>query len=218
MGATFRCRAVLLDMDGTLVDSTEAVIAQWGRWARRHGVAMEDVLAIVHGRPSLETMRALAPAVATPEEHARFIREEEEHEGGVKPIRGALRFVGQLPAGRWGVVTSAPGALARRRLAAAGFPPPPLLIAPEDVDRGKPDPLPYRMAAERLGVPAAECLVVEDAPAGLASARAAGMIAIGITTTYTRAQLGAEFAVPDFEAMEIERHGETLVIAVSPQS
>src|SRR5215813_7396172 len=130
---TFRCRAILFDMDGTLVDSTTAVVAQWGRWAARHGLKLEDVLRISHGRPSIETMRMLAPRVATPEEHERFMREEEEHEGGVVAIRGAVRLVEQLPPDRWAVVTSAPRSLALRRMNAAGFASPPVLIAPEDV-------------------------------------------------------------------------------------
>ena len=205
-------------MDGTLVDSTEAVVAQWSRWAARHRIPIESVLAISHGRPAIETMRALAPSIATAEEHARFVSEEEAHEGGVVAIRGAVRFVAQLPAERWGVVTSAPGNLARRRLAAAGFAGPAVLIAPEDVELGKPDPMPYRVAAERLGVAAEECFVVEDAPAGLEAARAAGMMAIGITTTYTRAQLGAAVAVPDFEAIEVGRQDDTLLVTVLRQS
>lgn len=214
MGVIFRCRAVLLDMDGTLVDSTVAVEAQWGRWARRHGIPIESVLAISHGRPAIETMRMLAPAVATAEEHARFVREEEEHEGGVVAIAGAVRFVAQLPPEGWGVVTSAPGKLARMRLEAAGFARPAVLIAPEDVERGKPDPLPYLEAARRLGVAPADCLVVEDAPAGLQAARAAGMMVVGITTTYTQAQLGADLAVADFETMEVAQHDGRLLVTV----
>jgi mannitol-1-/sugar-/sorbitol-6-phosphatase len=214
MGLVYRCRAVLLDMDGTLVDSTGAVEAQWGRWAERHGLRVEDVLKISHGRPALETMRILLPEVATAEEHERFVREEEEHESGSVAVRGAVRFVGSLPPERWGVVTSAPGNLALRRLRECGFPAPAVLIAPEHVRRGKPDPLPYRTAAARLGVAPEECLVVEDAPAGLRSAQAAGMTAIGITTTYTKAQLGAGVAVPDFEAIETERDGDTLLVRV----
>jgi mannitol-1-/sugar-/sorbitol-6-phosphatase len=214
MVLVYRCRAVLLDMDGTLVDSRRAVEAQWGRWAERHGLRLEDVLQISHGRPALETMRMLLPEVATAEEHRRFLREEEEHESGSVAVRGAVRFVQGLPPDRWGVVTSAPGRLALRRMRECGFPTPPVLIAPEHVTRGKPDPLPYRTAAERLGVAPEDCFVVEDTLAGLRSAEAAGMTAIGIATTYTPAQLGADVSVPDFEALEAERHGDTLVIRV----
>lgn len=218
MEAVFRCRALLLDMDGTLVDSRRAVEAQWARWAARHGLRIEDVLAISHGRPALETMRALRPDVATPEEHERFLREEEDHEGEPVAVRGAVRFVRSLPPDCWGVVTSAPGGLARRRLAACGFPEPPVLVAPEHVARGKPDPLPYRTAAELLGAAPRDCLAVEDAPAGIASARAAGMSVVAITTTFPRAQLDAAVAVPDFEALEARRQDGALLVRALRQS
>lgn len=218
MGVTFRCRAVLLDMDGTLVDSTKSVVAQWDRWARRHALRLEDVLKISHGRPAIETMRMLAPGVATHEELERFVREEESHENGAVAIRGAVPFVERLPPGRWGVVTSAPGSLALRRLQTAGFPTPPVLIAPEHVERGKPDPLPYRLAAERLGIAPGDCLVVEDAPAGLESALAAGMAVVGITTTYTQAELGVDVAVTDFDSLTVDIHGDTLLVRVLERS
>jgi sugar-phosphatase len=179
---------------------------------------VEDVLAISHGRPALETMKIVRPDLATEEEHERFLQEEEALDTGSLAIPGAVAFVRQLPEGRWGVVTSAPGKLARQRLQDCGFPPPPVLVTPEDVTKGKPDPEPYRLGAERLRVAPPECFVVEDAPAGLISARAAGMVAIGITTTYGRAGLGAEVAVPDFEALEVARQGDTLLVRVLRQS
>jgi sugar-phosphatase len=211
---TFRCRAVLFDMDGTLVDSTAAVEAQWGRWAPRHGLKLADVLRVSHGRPSMETMRMLAPGAATPEEHERFMREEEAHEAGAVEIAGAVDFVARLPRGRWAVVTSAPRALAKMRIAAAGFPAPPVLIAPEDVTRGKPDPAPYLLAAERLGIPPAACLVVEDTRAGLDSALAAGMMAIGITTTFTRERLACAHTMADFRALTVAREGDELLVTL----
>jgi mannitol-1-/sugar-/sorbitol-6-phosphatase len=211
---TFRCRAVLLDMDGTLVDSTVAVEAQWGRWAARHGLQLADVLRVSHGRPSMETMRILAPDAATPEEHERFMREEEAHEAGTVAVAGALDFVSRLPRDRWAVVTSAPRTLAGMRIAAAGFPAPPVLIAPEDVTHGKPHPEPYLLAAALLGVPPAACLVVEDTRAGLESAAAAGMTAIGIATTYTREQLACPCTVADFRALSVASNGDDLAITL----
>ncbi len=209
---TFRCRAVLLDMDGTLVDSTAAVQAQWARWGQRHGVALADILAISHGVPALETMRVLAPHAATAEEHARFMAEEEAHEGGVVAVPGALRFVSALPPGRWAVVTSAPRGLALRRLTAAGFPDPPVLVAADEVDRGKPDPLPYLLAARRLGVDARDSVAVEDAPAGIESARSAGATVIALTTTFPPDRLDCPAKVPDFESLAVSRDGDSLVV------
>jgi len=201
-------------MDGTLVDSTKAVVAQWGRWAARHGIPLADILAISHGVQALDTMRKLAPHIASEAEAERFTREEESHEDGVVAVSGALAFVAQLPPERWAVVTSAPRSLAFMRLAAAGFPRPRLLIAPDDVARGKPDPLPYLTAAARLGVAARDCLVVEDAPAGIASAVAAGTQVVGITTTYTRAQLGCDLAIASFDDLTLAASADGFSIEV----
>jgi sugar-phosphatase len=212
----FRCRAVLLDMDGTLVDSTVPVTAQWRRWSERHGIPYEKVIEISHGRPAFETMTILAPHIATPEELARFLDEEEAHETLSKPIPGALEFVRALPPDRWAVVTSAAGRIARRRIAACGYPTPPVLIAPEDVVRGKPDPLPFLEAARRLGVPARECLVCEDAPAGLKAAAAAGMEAIGIATTYRAEELDVDVVVPDFTGLSAVSNDRGIVVRLRP--
>ena len=211
---TLRCRAVLLDMDGTLVDSTKSVVAQWARWAERHHIPLADVLAISHGVPALETMRKLAPHAATQEELDRFMLEEESHESGVVAVQGALEFVKQLPPERWAVVTSAPRTLALMRVVAAGFPAPRLLISAEDVERGKPDPQPYLAAAELLRIPPAECFVVEDAPAGIASAHAAGMQVAAITTTYPRAKFNGDLAIASFDDLKLTIAGEEMVISV----
>lgn len=160
----------------------------------------------------METMRMMAPDAATEEEHEHFMREEEEHEAGAVAIRGALRFVASLPPDRWAVVTSAPHGLAHMRIAAAGFPTPPTVIGAEDVTHGKPDPEPFLVGAARLGVAPADCLVVEDTRPGLDAARAAGMTAIGIATTFTREQLGWEFTIADFDGLTAEREGGDLLI------
>ena len=212
---TIRCRAVLLDMDGTLVDSTKAVVAQWARWAERHGIPLAEVLAISHGVPALDTMRKLAPQAATQEELDRFMQEEESHEGGAVAVQGALAFVKQLPPERWAVVTSAPRSLALMRVVAAGFPAPRVLISPEDVERGKPHPEPYLAAAERLRVVPAECFVVEDAPAGIASAHAAGMQVAAITTTYPRGRFNGDLAIASFEDLSLTFEDDEMVIRVT---
>ncbi|MCU1273989.1 MAG: family hydrolase, partial [Bryobacterales bacterium] len=111
----FNCGAVLLDMDGTLVDSTECVVRQWRNWAERHRLALEPILAISHGRPTLETIQLVAPHLATTEEVHAFDAAELEDSEGIKAIRGAASFVSALPADRWAVVTSASQKLARLR-------------------------------------------------------------------------------------------------------
>lgn len=201
-------------MDGTLVDSSAAVVAQWGRWAVRHNVPLADILAVSHGRPALETMRRFRPEVATEEEHQRFMAEEESYETGVKAIAGAVDFVTALPSDRWAVVTSAPRTLAEKRLAAAGFPPAPVLIAPEDVVHGKPDPEPYRIAAQRLGVAPGDCVSVEDSHAGIDSAMAAGTQVIAIETMYKAEDLHAEHAIRDFTQLRLVRGRDEICLRI----
>jgi len=199
----FDCDAVLLDMDGTLVDSTECVVRQWRNWAERHGLELEPILAISHGRPTLETIQLVAPHLATAEEVHAFDEAELEDREGVTAIRGAARFIAALPDGRWAVVTSASQKLARLRLECAGLPVPRILVSVDDVKRGKPHPEPYLLAAARLGIHPERCLVIEDAKAGVDAAVAAGMQMIAITTTLSSEELGCTHSIASFEELQI---------------
>ena len=199
----FDCDAVLLDMDGTLVDSTECVARQWRNWAQRHGLELEPILAISHGRPTLETIQLVAPHLATAEEVHAFDEAELEDREGVTAIRGAARFVAALPDNRWAVVTSASQKLARLRLECAGLPVPRILVSVDDVKRGKPHPEPYLLAAARLGIHPERCLVIEDAKAGLDAALAAGMQMIAITTTLSSEELGCAHTIASFEELQV---------------
>jgi sugar-phosphatase len=177
--------AFLFDMDGTILSSIAAAERVWARWARRHGLDVAAFLPTIHGMRSVETVRRLGlPGVDAQAEAAAITREEMDDVEGIEAIAGVEVFLAALPADRWAVVTSAPRALALRRIAAAGLPVPPLLIAAEDVTQGKPAPDCFVLAATRLGVAAGECLVFEDAPAGIAAAEAAGASVIVITTTH----------------------------------
>jgi HAD superfamily hydrolase (TIGR01509 family) len=172
-------RAVLLDMDGTLVDSDAAVERSWITWSAEHGLDPAPVLAIAHGSPSDRTVRRLLPAlddaaVAASAQHQLDLQYDDLADVVAAP--GAVELLAvldrlDLP---WAVVTSADVRLAKARLGAAGIDPP-LLVTVEDVVRGKPDPEGYRLAADRLDVGPAACLVVEDSEPGLAAGRAAGM-------------------------------------------
>ncbi|WP_320784538.1 HAD-IA family hydrolase [Streptomyces sp. CRN 30] len=167
--------ALLLDMDGTLVDSTVVVERTWRRFARRHGLDAEAILATAHGRRTAETVARYAPAgVDAAAETARLVAEEVEDVDGVVPVPGAPELLAALPDDRWAVVTSAGRELTHRRMTAAGLPLPPLLISADDVREGKPSPEGYLAAAAALGVPASETVVFEDAEAGLLAAAAAG--------------------------------------------
>src|SRR5580704_13240261 len=177
----FVCDAVLLDMDGTLVDSTDVVIRQWRCWADRHGLPLDRILANSHGRLTLDTMRIVAPHLASAEE--AFERSEVQDADGIKAVKGASVFLGDLKDDQWAVVTSASRELARVRLPAAGLPIPKVLVSADDIRAGKPDPEGYLTAAKLLGAVPKRCLVVEDSVAGIQAARRAGMSVVGITST-----------------------------------
>lgn len=171
---TLRAEALLLDMDGTLVHSTTEVETVWRLWCQSHRLDPEPVLAMCHGMCSREVIRALAPQLDLAREVALLDELEIQHAGVAEPIAGARTLLGALSPARWALVTSASQRVARHRLASAGLPLPRLLIGAEDVVRGKPDPEPYLLAARRLGLAPADCLVFEDAPAGIRSALQAG--------------------------------------------
>ncbi|AHX59961.1 HAD-IA family hydrolase [Aeromonas media] len=173
---TLRAEALLLDMDGTLVHSTTEVETVWRLWCQSHRLDPEPVLAMCHGMRSREVIRALAPQLDLAREVALLDELEIQHAGVAEPIAGARTLLGALSPARWVLVTSASQRVARHRLASAGLPLPlpRLLIGAEDVVRGKPDPEPYLLAARQLGLAPADCLVFEDAPAGIRSALQAG--------------------------------------------
>ncbi len=201
------CRAILFDMDGTLVDSTPVVERQWKRFAQRHSLDYAEIMKISHGRRNEETIRKIAPHLARPEIFAEFDAEEIEDLGGVTAVGGAGELLARLTQSEWAVVTSASRALARSRLGAVQLPVPNVLIGADDVEHGKPHPQGYLLAARRLGVDRGSCVVFEDTVPGLEAARAAGMRGIGITTTYSRQQLGPVDCVADFKAVRVERSG-----------
>lgn len=171
---TLRARALLLDMDGTLVHSTGEVETVWRLWCRRHRLDPEPVLTMCHGVRSREVIRTLAPQLDLAQEVALLDDLEIHHTGQAEALAGARPLLASLPVERWAVVTSASQRVARHRLRSAGLPLPVLLVGAEDVEHGKPDPEPYLLAAEHLGLAAADCLVFEDAPAGISSALRAG--------------------------------------------
>lgn len=182
----------LFDMDGTLLNSTAATERVWGRWAAKQGLDVEAFLPTMHGRRGIDTIRGLnLPGVDPLVEALEIERGETEDLDGVVAIPGAIDFLRSLPPESWAIVTSAPAALARARIGAAGLPFPARIVTAEDVKIGKPDPAGYRLGAERLGVNPAECLVFEDVLAGVQAGEAAGAQVAVITATH-RNPLGTD--------------------------
>lgn len=170
--------AVLFDMDGTLVDSDAAVARAWTTWSGEYGANATEVIAAAHGAPADSTIRKLLPELgddATLAAAARQLELQYEDLADVIALPGAHELIGVLASRYipWAIVTSADDRLARARLAAAEIVPP-ILVSVDQVAAGKPDPAGYLRAAALIGVPAENCLVVEDAEVGLEAARAAG--------------------------------------------
>jgi mannitol-1-/sugar-/sorbitol-6-phosphatase len=184
--ATKTYQAFLFDMDGTLITSTAAAERVWTRWAQRHGLDVATFIPTIHGVRAADTIRRQnLPDIDLAAEVAWVERGEIEDVDGVAPIPGAIDFVKRLPPDRWAVVTSATVPLARARLAAAGVTPPGLMITAERVERGKPDPAGYLLAAQILGFDIADCLVFEDAEAGIKAGEAAGADVVVVTAAWT---------------------------------
>jgi len=196
--------ALLFDLDGVLVDSTAVVERTWRAFAARHALDAARVVRAAHGRRAIDTIADLTPAVDGVAELARMIDEEATDLAGLEALPGAAALLTALPLDRWAVVTSGVRAVAEARLRAAGLPIPAVLVPADEIARGKPDPEGYLHAAARLGAAPADCVVLEDAPAGLAAARAAGMRVVALTTTHDAASVaGADLVVPTLAALRV---------------
>jgi sugar-phosphatase len=192
---TFLCAAILFDLDGVLVDSTGSVDRQWRIWARERGIHEEKVVAIAHGVRAIEVIRTIAPHLDAEAELRTLEGREAADHDRVKVMPGAVDLVRSLPEDRRAVVTSGSRILATARLRLAGIPIPKVMVTADDVANGKPHPEPYLKGAQLLGVNPAECLVIEDAPAGIRAAHAAGMKVVGLTSTYAAPALSEADAV-----------------------
>ena len=185
--------AVLFDLDGVLVESAPVVEAAWRRWADERGVNWDALLPVLHGRPGRELVTEFAPDLDAQAEVAAITAYERAGEDALRAIPGARACIRAAP--RWAIATSGGPELALGRLRAVGHPIPDVLISADDITRGKPDPEPYLKAAAALGAEPAACLVIEDAPAGIAAARAAGMRVVAVTTSHAREALAEADAV-----------------------
>jgi sugar-phosphatase len=187
---SLECDAVLFDLDGVLMDSSICIRRHWQQWAQHHDLDVEDIMQVAHGRRTIETMQLIAPHLDLEAEAGLFAAAEAADTEGVRTMDGAVSLLNSLPVDGWAIVTSGSRDVARARLKHGGFPIPRVLVTAEDVQRGKPDPEPYLVAAHRLGMPVGKCVVVEDSPAGLEAACSAGMQAVAIAATHAVSELG----------------------------
>ncbi|HXA85487.1 MAG TPA: HAD-IA family hydrolase [Candidatus Dormibacteraeota bacterium] len=213
----FFAKAILFDMDGVLMDSTPSVERVWRVWALAHRLDPDRVAALAHGRRSIETIRAVAPELDAEKENVLVEQMEIDDKEGVTALPGAAELFANLPDDRFAIVTSATRPLAVARLGYAGLSVPRHMITAEDVVHGKPSPEPFLKGAASLGFGPADCLVFEDTPAGIASARAAGMQAVALQTTYPAHQMEAAHAIiRNLADVKARLRDECITLEVAP--
>lgn len=197
------------------MDSTHAVAKVWADWAQYRGLPAEQVIAHAHGRRSIETIRAFAPELDAARENLKVEQMEIEAHEGVVALAGADYLLRCLPQDRVAVVTSATRALARARLDYAGLQIPKHIVSADDVIEGKPSPEPYLKGAELLGFAPQDCLVFEDAPAGISAAEKAAMRVIALPTTCPAGELSRAAAiVRSLNAVRIQVRDKNILIRI----
>lgn len=195
-------RGLLFDMDGVLVSSIGSVVRCWRIWAKKYDVPNAETYEVPHGMRAIDIIRSLRPDI----DPLQGLREIEDLEiadtSDLRVLPGAKELLESLPPERWAIVTSATRRLMLGRLEVAGLPAPERIISADDVERGKPDPEPYRRGADLLGCRPEDCVVVEDAPSGVGAGKAAGSQVLGVVGTHTLAQLHqADWVVQSLEGV-----------------
>jgi sugar-phosphatase len=215
---TLRCAAILFDFDGVIVDSTQVVAAQYTRWAVEHDLDAKALVKFAHGVRTVEVVRHAAPHLDA-EEETRRIEEREANDASVVVMPGAVALLKTLPRDRWGIVTSGGRELATTRIRALHLPEPKVLVTADDVVRGKPDPLPYLEGARLLGLNPKDCVVFEDAPAGIRAAKGAGMTVVSMPSTYPVEELNeADYLVPGLDPVRVRvEDGEQPIMVELPE-
>jgi sugar-phosphatase len=209
---------ILFDMDGVLVSSIGSVNRSWRKWAEHYGLPSPETFQIEHGTRAVDTIAKLKPDLDVAEGLQLIEDLEMEDVADLKVLPGARALLESLPPQRWAIVTSATHRLLLGRLKAAGLPVPERFISGDRVERGKPDPEPYRRGAELIHSPASECLVVEDAPSGVGAGIAAGCRVLGVLGTHTEAELraaGASWIVRSLEDVSAQVGAQGLTLSLN---
>lgn len=216
MGSLY-CDAIIFDMDGVLVDSEVLNEKHWKLWADLKDISLRDIMAIHHGIPAIQTIGRVAPHLNAAAEAQWFEKNLSEDMDGLRPFEGVESLLHSLPEGKWAIGTSAPKIIAFNRLKYLKLPVPPVVVTIDDVAQGKPAPDPYLKAAHGLGKRPERCLVIEDAPAGIKAARAAGARVLAIPTTNSEAALQeADGIIARFSDLQVRVDKEGLMVHWQP--
>jgi sugar-phosphatase len=212
---TFTCKALLFDMDGTLIDSMEHVVQLWSTWSKRRGLDTARVLEVMPGLQTLDTIRLVAPLLDAEKERNMLLEQEVRDLSGIRAYPGVAELVSRLRDDQWAVVTSALRPVAEARLRHTGIPTPKVFITAEMVERGKPAPDGYLLAAQQLGAAPQDCIVLEDAVSGVAAGKAAGMRVISPSTTQPREALrAADAVISSISALHVEQAEAGILVRI----
>jgi mannitol-1-/sugar-/sorbitol-6-phosphatase len=210
-------KGILFDMDGVLINSIGSVVRCWQRWAAMYDVPDAAHYEVPHGTRAIDIVKLLRPDI-DPQEGLRVIEDlEMEDMADLTVLPGVKTLLESLPPERWAIVTSATRRLLLGRLAQAGLPVPERIISGDMVERGKPDPEPYRRGAELLGFRPEECVVVEDAPSGVGAGIAAGCRVLGVLGTHSLDELdAASWVVSSLEELVVTVRVDGLELRFAP--
>jgi sugar-phosphatase len=210
-------KGILFDMDGVLISSIDSVRRCWRQWAKMYGVPNAEEYEVPHGVRAIDIVKMLRPDI-DPQKGLRAIEDLEVADvGDLTVLPGVKALLERLPPERWAIVTSSTGKLLLARLKAAGLPVPDRIISADMVERGKPDPEPYRRGAELLGLQPEDCVVVEDAPPGVGAGKAAGCRVLGVLGTHSIEELGeADWIVESLEGVTVTVRADGLELRFSP--
>ena len=197
-------KGLLFDMDGVLISSIGSVERCWRRWAKMYAIPDAENYNVPHGMRAIDIVKMLRPDI-DPQAGLRAIEDMEIMDTtDLKVLPGVKAMLSMLPPERWAIVTSCTKRLMLGRLAAAGLPVPTRIISGDMVERGKPDPEPYRRGAELLGLAPRSCVVVEDAPSGVGAGVAAGCRVLGVLGTHSAEELmAADWVAESLDEVEV---------------